>query len=435
MKIFENLDEIKQKAKGLEEKVGQTIGDIEDKIGQSVEAVEAKVDLPELNFNHSDIMRDRFMLQGKLAEQGYDLWWHSFTGHNSKTGEERAFFVVFYTINPALGKEEPVWGQTEEHQKNHVKPSYMMVKVGCWGEHPLQLHRFFAWDDMTVKEDAPYLISADNCFCSETRTLGMVDVSQEEAEMHPEYMSDAGRMYWDLTMDKKIAFNVGYGANESLRDAEPFDMFWHCEGMKTAFEGKVVLNGEEYLVSKEDSYGYADKIWGRDFTNPWVWLSSNDLTRKSTGEKLTDSAFVIGGGRPKVGSRTLENQLMGAMWYEGEAFEFNFAKVWTLTKTKFKCKETKNHVVWRVVQETPMSKMCTEISCKKEEMLFANYETPDGEKRHDHLWNGGNGSGTIRLYRKHLRLKKDGDRKKWDWELVDEITVAHAGCEYGQYEK
>ena len=69
MKIFENLDEIKQKAKGLEEKVGQTIGDIEDKIGQSVEAVEAKVDLPEMNFNHSDIMRDRFMLQGKLAEQ------------------------------------------------------------------------------------------------------------------------------------------------------------------------------------------------------------------------------------------------------------------------------------------------------------------------------------------------------------------------------
>lgn len=30
MKIFENLDEIKQKAKGLEEKVGQTIGDIEE---------------------------------------------------------------------------------------------------------------------------------------------------------------------------------------------------------------------------------------------------------------------------------------------------------------------------------------------------------------------------------------------------------------------
>ncbi len=107
MKIFENLDEIKQKAKGLEEKVGQTIGDIEEKIGQSVEVVETKVDLPEINFNHSDVSRNKFMLHGKLAEQGFDWWWHSFTAHHSKTGEERAFFVEFFTINPALGGKKP----------------------------------------------------------------------------------------------------------------------------------------------------------------------------------------------------------------------------------------------------------------------------------------------------------------------------------------
>ena len=126
-------------------------------------------------------------------------------------------------------------------------------------------------------------------------------------------------------MDKKLTFNVGYGASEPLRDAEAFEMFWHCEGMKTAFEGKVVLNGEEYIVSKEDSYGYADKNWGRDFTSPWVWLASSDLTSKTTGEKLKDSAFVIGGGRPKVGPVAMENKLLGAMWYEGEPFEFNFS--------------------------------------------------------------------------------------------------------------
>ena len=435
MKIFENLDEIKQKAKGLEEKVGQTIGDIEEKIGQSVEVVETKVDLPEVNFNHSDISRNKFMLHGKLAEQGYDCWWHSFTAHHSKPGEERAFFVEFFTINPALGGEEAILGQTEESQKNQVKPSYMMVKVGTWGGHPIQLRRFFAWDEVTVKEDAPYLIGADNCFCSETRTLGMVDVTEEECQAHPEYVSDAGKMYWDLTMDKKLTFNVGYGASEPLRDAEAFEMFWHCEGMKTAFEGKVVLNGEEYIVSKEDSYGYADKKWGRDFTSPWVWLTSSDLTSKTTGEKLKDSAFVIGGGRSKVGPVAMENKLLGAMWYEGEPFEFNFSKVWTLTKTKFKCKETQHHVVWRVVQETPMSKMCTEITCKKDQMLFINYEAPDGSKRHGHLWNGGNGSGTIKLYRKHLHLNKDGAKPKWEWEEVDEIAVAHAGCEYAEYDK
>ena len=283
MKIFENLDEIKQKTKGLEEKVGQTIGDIEEKIGQSVEVVETKVDLPEINFNHSDVSRNKFMLHGKLAEQGFDWWWHSFTAHHSKTGEERAFFVEFFTINPALGGEEAILGQTEENQKKQVKPSYMMVKVGSWGEHPIQLHRFFAWDEVTVKEDAPYLISADNCFCSETRTLGMVDVTEEECQAHPEYMSDAGKMYWDLTMDKKLTFNVGYGASEPLRDAEAFEMFWHCEGMKTAFEGKVVLNGEEYIVYKEDSYGYADKNWGRDFTSPWVWLASRYFVSIAVG--------------------------------------------------------------------------------------------------------------------------------------------------------
>ena len=35
----------------------------------------------------------------------------------------------------------------------------------------------------------------------------------------------------------------------------------------------------------------------------------------------------------------------------------------------------------------------------------------------------------------HLRLNKDGAKPKWEWELVDEIAVAHAGCEYGEYNK
>ena len=435
MKVFENLDEIRQKTKGLEEKLGEKIDALEEKLGQSVEAVEEHVDLPELSFNHSDIFRNKFMLHGGLASQGYDWWWHSFTGHHKKTGEEKAFFIEFFTINPALGGAEPVFGQLEENQKDGVRPSYMMVKVGAWGEHPVQLHRFFAWDDVTVKDDAPYLISADNCFCSETRTLGMVDVSPETAQEHPEYMTDAGKMYWDLTMDKQITFNVGYGAGKPMREAEAFDMFWHCEGMKTAFEGKIILNGEEYIVSRDDCYGYADKNWGRDFTSPWVWLSSNDLTSRVTGEKLQDSAFVIGGGRPKVGPVAMDNKLLGAMWYEGEPFEFNFSKVWTLTKTKFKCKETKSKVVWRVVQETPMSKMCTEIACNKEDMILVNYEAPDGSKRHNRLWNGGNGTGMVKLYRKHLKKKKEDSKPKWEWELVDEIDVGHVGCEYGEYTK
>ncbi len=385
------------------------------------------------HFNHSDITRNMFMLHGGLASQGYDWWWHSFTGHHSKTGEEKPFFIEFFTINPELGGAEPIFGQTEIHKKQGVKPSYMMVKVGAWGDQPLQLHRFFAWDDVTIKQDAPYLISADNCFCSETRTIGMVEVSAEDAKEHPEYMCDAGKMYWDLNIEKMITFNVGYGAGKPLRDAEAFEMFWHVEGMKTAFDGKVILNGEEYIVDKKTSYGYADKNWGKDFTSPWVWLASSNLTSKISGEKLEDTAFVIGGGRPKVGPIALENKLLSAMWHEGEPFEFNFSKFWTLTKTRFKSKETKNCILWKVVQETPISKMCTEIRCNKKDMLLVNYEAPDGSKRHNRLWNGGNGTGTVKLYRKVLKMKNESAKPKWEWELVDEMICENVGCEYGEY--
>ena len=33
-----------------------------------------------------DISRDRFMLTGGLAHQGYDWWWHSFTAQDAETG-------------------------------------------------------------------------------------------------------------------------------------------------------------------------------------------------------------------------------------------------------------------------------------------------------------------------------------------------------------
>ncbi|MDY3274813.1 MAG: tocopherol cyclase family protein [Agathobacter sp.] len=58
--------------------------------------------------------------------------------------------------------------------------------------------------------------------------------------------------------------------------------------MKTAYSGEVIWSGEKYIVSPETCYGYSDKNWGKDFTSPWVWLSSNNLTSKITGKKLTD---------------------------------------------------------------------------------------------------------------------------------------------------
>ena len=376
-------------------------------------------------FDHHDISRNAFMLHGPLAHHGYDWWWHSFTAQDAGTGEDKAFFIEFFICNPALAEAEPVFGQLPENRAAGKKPSYLMVKAGTWGGDHCQLHRFFSLKEVRLHADAPYRVEADDCLASETRLKGSIHITKEEAAAHPEWMCDAGELSWDLTIDKQIAFNVGYGAGKALREAEAFAMYWHAEGMKSAYGGEIIFNGRRYTVSPEKSFGYADKNWGRDFTSPWVWLSSNCLTSRKTGKKVENSVFDIGGGRPKIYFVPLDRRLLGVMYHEGREYDFNFSKLHLMVKTEFSFEEQEELVHWRVRQENVHAIMETEVFCRKKDMLLVNYEAPDGSKKHNRLWNGGNGWGTVRLYE-----KKDGEP-----ELVDEIEVSHVGCEYGEYDQ
>ena len=112
-------------------------------------------------------------------------------------------------------------------------------------------------------------------------------------------------------------------------------------------------------------------------------------------------------------------KLLSAFWYEGRGFEFNFSKFWTFCRTKFDCKETDTQIIWHVDQRTWRSRMITDITCEKNDMLLVNYEAPDGLKRHNRLWNGGNGKGTVQLYHKG--------------KLIDRIHAENIGCEWGEY--
>lgn len=62
--------------------------------------------------------------------------------------------------------------------------------------------------------------------------------------------------------------------------------------------------------------------------------------------------------------------------------------------------------------------------CQKKDMLNINYEAPNGTKRHNRLWNGGNGKGVLKLYR----------RKFGKEELIDEVIAENVGCEFGEYD-
>jgi len=374
-------------------------------------------------FSKHDKSRNAFMLNGSFADEGYDWWRHSFTGENAQTGEEKSFFIEFFTINPELGGKEVVFGQLERNSLLGVKPSYLMIKAGCWGKDATQLHRFFAWNDVKVTRTVPFQIEAGDCLASEYELKGSVTVSKEEQEEHPEWMCDSGSMSFDLSIRKIIPFNVGYGTGAALRSLKAFEMYWHAEGMKSMYSGTVIFNGTKYIVKPETSYGYADKNWGENFTSPWVWLSSNDLTSKNSHKKLLNSVFDIGGGRPVVFGQALDRKLLGAFYYEGREYEFNFSKPWQGTHTKFAAKETDEEILWHVRQESATALMDVKVRCRKDEMLLINYEAPDGSKKHNRLWNGGTGTGIVKLYEKY----------PGGLYLVDEIIAGHVGCEYGEY--
>lgn len=372
-------------------------------------------------FQKKDQVRNAYTLTGSFARKGYDWWWHSFTGINEKTGEEKSFFVEYYMCNPSNGRRYPILGDAKEGKK----PSYIMVKAGCWGENHCQLHRFFGWKETKVRKIAPFEIRVEDCYASEHRLSGSIVLSQEQVEKHPEWMCDSGRMEWDLHVNKQIPFHVGYGAGWLLRKLKAFEMYWHAEGMKSQYAGTVVFNGETYKVIPEKSFGYADKNWGSNFTSPWLWLSSNCIYSKLSGRRLTNSVFDIGGGRPKVFGFPLEKRLLGAFLYEGKEYEFNFSKFWTMTGTKFHCHESDEEIVWHVRMENITSVLDVKVRCQKKDMLLINYQSPDGKKRHNRLWNGGNGKGNILLFRKVAG----------GLELIDDMYVTHVGCEYGEYDE
>lgn len=376
--------------------------------------------------NKSDITRDYCMLQGPLAKKGYDWWWHSFTAYHKKTGVPKSFYIEYFLCNPALAQKEPVlvWNDPEA-RKAGKRPSYCMVNGGFWGKEKGQLHRFFPWSQVSVSMDRPLDLRVGDCSCSETRMTGHIYVSAEQASAHPEWMTDAGELKWDIQIEKQVAYHVGYGASKLFRKLNAFEMFWHAEGMKTAFTGWIELNGEKYLVNPDTCYGYADKNWGGDFTSPWVWLSSNNLVSNFTGKRLKNSVFEVGGGKPKAFGISMDRKLLGQFYYEGQDYEFNFSKFWTGSRTQFQCSETDTQILWNVTQTTFKAKMELEIACNKDEMLLINYESPDGYKRHTRLWNCGNGFGTVHLWRK----------QRGKWVLIDCMTAENVGCEYGEYEK
>ncbi len=354
-----------------------------------------------------------------LAANGYDWWWHSLVARNRRTGEQQPFFIEYFVVNPALGGSEPVLGQLPANRARGVRPSYAMIKAGTWAEGgSREINNFYGIDELAAAIDHMDVRIGSN-IASDTRLVGSVTLSGEAAAAHPEYMSDAGSMSWDLSVEKELAYSVGYAASELFRDLNAFQMYWHVPGMKTKFSGTIVLDGEVFDVIADESYGYQDKNWGNDFTSPWIWLNCNHFTSRNTGEVLPLTSLDVGGGEPRAFGIPLGRKVLIAFFHEGELFEWNFTE--ELQKQDVRVTETEDELRWSIEAADLTHRIVIDFANPKSKMLHIDYENPRGERNHRRLWNGGHAAGTVKLYRRTL----------FGWKLIDIFDGTFGGAEYG----
>lgn len=361
------------------------------------------------------------MLRGSDAKRGYMRWWHSFQGVCPTTQETRTFFVEYSILNPALGTTQPILGQHPYYKRHGMKPSYVCIKAGVFpknGDGGLQLQSYYPMTSLQVAQD-PFYMQIEECVLSENRISGAIEISEDTAR-HRSLMTDAGSFVWDLEMHKAVACHTGYIANAFFTVIHALESFWHGEGIRTFFRGTVNLNGVTYDITPETSYGYADKHWGRSYNQPWLQFASGHLISERSGRELKHSALAIDGCCPKFLFFPMRRRILMQLTYTGEDFEYHFGKPLTLPRCKWKIKETNKRFIWHFKAQNRTSVVRISGSCSKEQMMPLLYESPDGKVSDIPLWEGGNATGTIELYR----------RIGGSLELIDRLQFENGLCAY-----
>lgn len=375
-----------------------------------------------LPMNKSDHAKNSYMLRGSLAKRGFVRWFHFFTGIQRETGERRSFFIEYQILNPSLGKEQPVLGQYPYFKKRGIKPSYVLIKAGALpdadGSGGTQLNAFYPISSLRAA-DNPFVFQVEDCFYSETHIEGYVDVTSEEA-CHRSFMTDAGCIEWNLEVHKAVACNMGFITGPFCTAAGALADFWHAEGVRTFYRGWISLNGVRYEAEPESCYGYADKNWGKRANHPLLLLSSAHLISRQNHKEYKHSSLVVTGCFPKLLFIPLKRRLMIQLTHMGEEFEFHFARISNISKCKWKIRETNRRYIWHIKAHNKNALIKISLSCTKAQLMKLLYEGPDGELPDEPILCGGNGIGTVEIYRKSDSAL----------ELLDTLGVEEALCMY-----
>ncbi|MCQ2540279.1 MAG: hypothetical protein MJ114_07520 [Acetatifactor sp.] len=371
--------------------------------------------------NLSNLARNASMLRGRLSRKGYMRWWHSFSGINEETGTTRTFYIEFLIVNPALGGDQPIFGQHPYYKKRGMKPSYVSVNAGMFptaeGNDGVALKNYYPISALKTTP-SPLVMQVEDCFYSEEKLVGSVQVTPEEADAKY-LMTDAGSMEWNLEVHKAVSCDSGYLSGLLMQALNALDSYWHGEGVKSFFRGHVTVNGETYLVIPEISYGYADKHWGQKFNRPWLQFNCSKLFSERTGQELRHSVLSVNGCCPRFLFLPLRRKLLIQLTYTGEDFDYGF-KPFVLSRCQWETKVTNRRYIWHILAQNKDSVIKISGSCTKEQMMHMKYEDPDGLRSKLPLLAGSGAVGTIQIYRR----SKEGKI------LLDTLHMSQGFCEY-----
>ena len=375
------------------------------------------------------VKANAYKLKGSLKKCGYDRWRYYFNGVNAASGEERLFFIELMSVNPAVSFENTVLAQSESEfgslregdlqaalagnievkasPAKNVIPSYACVRAGVFGSRPKQLNRFFANSEFVCQKRV-FGVKAGGCAFSDNELYGALSVTEIESRSFKEWKSAAGRMEWNLKYERDFdapEINSKEGKN------------WLCGGLTARFSGMVSLDGQEYAVSPDHSFGYIDKSWGTSMGAPCMRIASGRLTSIFTGRVMKDSAFALSGD--------FDGRLCALAKFENDFYSFGPKQKIKSYKAHWSCArvpegEKSEELHWSASVHCKKYILDADVFCPASEMLVKDYFAPDGSLLK--VLCGGSGSGEIRLYK---QIKKA-------LELIQHAKILNASCEYGQ---
>lgn len=377
----------------------------------------------------------RYKLKYSLKNNGFDLWRFYVNAINSETGEEIPFVFEYYVINPAVSPKEMVLGFTSRFQKNNeqlqyaltgnvsrnqadeklVTPSFVMVRAGILTRTGKFSSRYFAPLDMEWNSRGILFNAGDgneqDCVITENQIRGYVSVSEEEVFNQPELLCKAGQFEWNLHFEEKLSF---------IPDYHRKGINWSPFGAYTIFAGAIRLDGVEYKVAPKKSFGYIEKLWGRDFTSPFFHLNSSDLTSIISGRTLADSCFVVQGEFDK--NLSVFAQLDNLSVHFPAHKHHNYTITYNCIEMPQDEEGIKLH--WTVSIHDRNTVLDVDIFCNTDQMVMRDYECPSGNRKVMKLLCSGRGYGELRLYKRVRR----------NLELLEHVNVNSACCEYGNFE-